>query len=346
MKISETCKAGLDGFYYLPKGLANSTDIIDKFCKLALAILECNIEIKQSFKDTTGIFSTFGLITTLKPMFDPSGAFWNDRKKNPLSKIASKVTLAAAQVLDMLKGLDALKFVSLGNISNAIGRYPVCSNILRMCPTFGVAKDALIVLSTGFSIKTNWDEGSRLEKLDLVAELKKAENNLKSAQGEFDKINKKNTDELAKALKNIQDLEGLIAKDPGNSNFKNNQIKLKFAQGEFAIIKEKTDKELKVSIDKIEIFRRDATIMSVTSKQANAIHTNRIAIIADLFKLAIVGLTLGLVIYGVGMSTVVYTTSYGALTVGAIANGIGLISASAGLIKALRGYSVAEMAKA
>jgi len=40
MKISETCKAGLDGFYYLPKGLANSTDIIDKFCKLALAILE------------------------------------------------------------------------------------------------------------------------------------------------------------------------------------------------------------------------------------------------------------------------------------------------------------------
>lgn len=249
MRLSETCKLGLESFYYLPHGLANSTEVMDKVCKFVIALIECNRQVTQSFKDATGIFSTLGLITTVKPMIDFNGTFWTDRKKTPLAKMASKVVLAAAQTLDMVKGLDALKLVSLGTISNALGRFRVFAVIIKQSPPLGVAKDALIVISTLFSLKANLDESERLSKLVFNG-------------------------------RNI--------------------------------------------------------------KHENAIHTNRIAIIADIFKIAIVGLMVGIALTGAGMSTVIVTTSYGALTLGMTANGIGLISASAALVKSLRGHAITQ----
>jgi hypothetical protein len=243
-------------FLYLPKSLANSTDMVDKTCKFVTAIIEATHPVTQSFKDTTCIFSTLGFISTLKPMF-PIGEF---RKTTANLKIASKVSLLGAQFLEMAKGLDTLKLISLGNISNTIGRYPLFARVIKVSPPLNIAKDTLVVFSTLCSLKLNFVENSKLRNMDV--------------------------------------------------------------------------KEINLS----PVARK---------LHADEVYTNRIAIISDIFKLAIVGLMLGLALIGalggtLALSTALITTSYGTLTLGILANGIGLLTASAALLKSLHTYAATQ----
>jgi hypothetical protein len=237
------------------KALADSTDVVDKFCKLTTQIIEATHPVTQSFKDTTGIFSMFGGVSTINLMLQPN---WQNVSND---KYWSKISLLGAQILEVGKGLDSLKLISLSNISNTMGRFPVFGAAVRVCPPISIIKDSLIVFSTYYSFKENWNERKRL---------------------------------------------------------------------------------LKTQVQVLQLDKADK------QEHAKNMYKNRIGIISDLFKLAIVGLMLGLGLYGmvmggsVAMSTALITTSYGTLTLGLLANSIGLISASVALMKALHAYAVKQ----
>lgn len=256
--ISSTFSTIANDCYYLLNGLANSTEVVDKFCKLPLAIFNCNDSITQSFKSTNTLFSTFGFATTLSPMLKRNGP-----AVTPWEKRMSKIALLGGQLVDAAKGLNTLELISFKDISNGIGRVPVLSSVWSSFPLLATVGSSLILVSTGFS---------------TILDVK-----------EYMSIAREN--------------------QPGvNASFRTLNI------------------------------------------HAKRVHNNRISLISNIAKAAIISLGLAFaaaaMYYGVDAkaitSTVMFSTRFGAVTLGNFSNTTGMISAVAGFAKSMHTYAEAQ----
>ena len=144
--ISSTFSTLANDSFYLPSGLASSTEIVDKFCKLAMSVFNCNESVTQSFKRTTSLLSTAGFVTTLSPMLDRNGD-----AVDPWEKRIRKIALLGGQLVDAAKGLNTLDLISFEKISNNIGRLPVLSSVWSSFPLLTTVGSSLILVSTVFS---------------------------------------------------------------------------------------------------------------------------------------------------------------------------------------------------
>jgi len=246
----QTCKVMATDLLYIPLTMSESTDVVDKVCKFVIGLQFCPTDIAKEFKTTAGLISTLGFSNTVagfsNTISGARGAYLTTAKK------ISKGILLGAQGLDLFKGLDQLKILSLATVSQFMGRYSFTAVILDYSPAFSVVKDGLILASTGFSIYDNYNESVKIEK------------------------------------------------EAGPTNVQTYQQK---------------------------------------------VHKNRIAVIADVAKFAIVGLTLSITaastLTTMPVSGTVLALSYTVLKVGQYANSLGMISASVALIKATHGAAAA-----
>lgn len=249
----QTCKVMATDLLYIPLTMSHSTDVVDKVCKFVVGLEFCPIDIAKEFKATAGLISTLGFSNTVAGFVNTvkgaRGGYQSTAKK------ISKGILLGAQGLDLFKGLDQLKILSLATVSQFLGRYSFTAIILDYSPVMGTVKDALILASTGFSIYDSYNDSVNLS---------------------------------------------VTARNNPNIDY------------------------------------------------AKAIHKNRIAVIADVAKFAIVGLTLSITaattlttITTMPVSGTVLALSYSVLKVGQYANSLGMISASAALIKATHGAAAA-----
>ncbi len=244
----QTLKVMTADLFYSPLAAGGSSDVVDKVCKFVVNLDFCPSDIAKEFKVVTGLISTLGFTNTVAGFTNTALGGKPDYKTT--AKKISKGILLGAQGLDLFKGLDQLKILSLATVSQFLGRYKFTAIILDYSPAFSVVKDSLILASTGFSIYDNYNESIRLE------------------------------------------------------GYKN------------------------------------------SAGYVKAVHKNRIAVIADVAKFAIVGLTLSVTaasaITTMPVSGTVLAVSYSVLKVGQYANNsLGMISASAALIKATHGAAAA-----
>ena len=245
----QTCKVMATDLLYIPLNMAESTDVVDKVCKFVIGLKFCPIDIAKEFKTTACLISTIGFTNTVagfsNTISGARGGYYTTAKK------ISKGILLGAQGLDLFKGLDQLKILSLTTVSQFLGRYSFTAVVLNVAPGIGTVKDALILASTGLSIYDNYNESVNIEA--------------------------------------------------------------------------------------------SANLMPALA-YAKAVHKNRIAVIADVAKFAIVGLTLSVSAVSAAtmpVSGTVLALSYVVLKVGQYTNPLGMISASVALIKATHGAAAA-----
>lgn len=243
--MTAICPSYLDTFkvmaadvFYVPSGLGSSTDVIDKLCKFILSF-DPRSEITGEFKSVTGLISTLGFVNTL------SGGINGDYRTT--AKKISKGILLGAQGIDLFKGLDQLKILSLGVVSHGLGRFSVFAKVISISPPLNVAKDILIFGSTVFSIWDLWNQS-------------------------------------------------------------------------------------------IEISNKNWTDIT---KYDSAVHKNRIAVIADVAKLAIVGISIASFAFGAAPASIIFATRYGILELGTLSSGFGFLTNTTALIKASHGAAAA-----
>lgn len=141
--------------FYLPKGLAKSTNVLDKFSKFILQLFDINDltsghSLKTELKATVNIISTFSFV-------NPEGNLWNINFKkkswstiNKILTVGSKILLFGAQGIDFFKGLDQLEILPFDIVESTLKKVPLFSRLINVSPTLLVLKNSMVFVSTTF----------------------------------------------------------------------------------------------------------------------------------------------------------------------------------------------------